>query len=186
MAPRNWLWGTTAPDHFVSLPLGAARLTRDLQLADPPGAKQVAALQELVAAEVAQSLAVFRAEAIDTAVGTSKTLRSLARVGAAPSNEGPRARRVLTREDAAALVEQLAGMPSVGPAKLPGVSQHRAPQLLDGAVAAATTMNMLGIEELRICPWALREGIMLTQRDATAAVRSWAEASGGGPTHGCA
>ena len=117
-------------------------------------------------AAVAERLRPFRAHPSDVAVGTSKTLRSLARVaGAAPSAEGPYVRRVLSAADAERLVDKLAGLAAKDRAKLPGVSSRRAPQLLAGAIVASTTMSLLDIDELQICPWALREGVILARQD---------------------
>ena len=53
-------------------------------------------------------------------------------------------------------------------ASLPGVSPGRAKQLLAGAVVADAAMDLLGIEELEICPWALREGVILRRLDQLA------------------
>jgi len=155
------------PEAAASLPLGARRLTRDfLTAGDPPRTKDVAKLREHVSASVAERLRPFRAHPIDVATGTSKTLRSLARIaGAAPSSEGPFVRRALRAEDADNLVDKLANLSAKDRAKLPGVSARRAPQLLAGAVVAATTMSLLDVDELQICPWALREGIFLTRQD---------------------
>ncbi len=44
----------------------------------------------------------------------------------------------------------------------------RAPQVLAGALAAEQAMKVFGIEELQICPWALREGLILRRLDALA------------------
>ena len=43
----------------------------------------------------------------------------------------------------------------------------RAPehQLLAGAIVADATMDLLGLDHLQICPWALREGIILRHLD---------------------
>ena len=154
------------PEHVASLPLGARRLTRERLRSDPPSAKQVAALRDHVSAAVAARLRPFRAGEVDHAVGTSKTLRSLARIaGAAPLSDGPYVRRVLCVEDTANLVDKLAGLSARERAKLPGVSARRAPQLLAGAIVAATTMALLDVDELLICPWALREGVFLTRQD---------------------
>jgi exopolyphosphatase/guanosine-5'-triphosphate,3'-diphosphate pyrophosphatase len=49
--------------------------------------------------------------------------------------------------------------------KLPGVSAERAPQMLAGAIVADAAMDLLGIEQLDICPWALREGVILRRLD---------------------
>ena len=48
---------------------------------------------------------------------------------------------------------------------LPGVSPSRAGQLLAGALVAEAAMEVLGIEELDVCPWALREGVILRRLD---------------------
>ena len=50
-------------------------------------------------------------------------------------------------------------------ASLPGVNQGRAHQILAGALVAEGAMDLLGIESLEICPWALREGIILNHLD---------------------
>lgn len=154
------------PEHVASLPLGAARLTRDFLSDDPPSESEVTALRSHVTAAVAERLRPFRAHPSDLAVGTSKTLRSLARVaGAAPSAEGLYVKRLLRAGDAEQLVDKLAGLTAKERAKLPGVSARRATQLLAGAIVASTTLNLLGVEELHICPWALREGVILARQD---------------------
>src|SRR3954466_12028132 len=155
-----------APEQVFSPPRGAGRLPRDFLPGDPPKASDVAALRAHVTQAVAERLRPFRATDHDLAVGTSKSLRSLARIaGAAPSSEGPHADRVLSASDAEGLVDKLADLSAKDRTKLPGVSARRAGQLLAAAIVASTTMNLLGIEQLRICPWALREGVILTRQD---------------------
>ena len=46
-------------------------------------------------------------------------------------------------------------------AALPGVSVTRAHQLLSGALVAEAAMDLLRVDHLDICPWALREGVIL-------------------------
>jgi exopolyphosphatase / guanosine-5'-triphosphate,3'-diphosphate pyrophosphatase len=150
------------PDVAVSLPLGAGRLTRELS-GDPPDQAQLKALRRRVRSEIATvQPALARAGEPQLAVGTSKTIRSLARVcGAAPRGEGPYVPRTLGRADLAELVPRLARMTATERASLPGVSAARAPQLLAGAVVVEAALDLLGIETLSICPWALREGLIL-------------------------
>jgi exopolyphosphatase/guanosine-5'-triphosphate,3'-diphosphate pyrophosphatase len=50
-------------------------------------------------------------------------------------------------------------------ADLPGISPGRAPQLLAGAIVAELVMDAVGAEALEICPWALREGVILRRLD---------------------
>ena len=49
--------------------------------------------------------------------------------------------------------------------QLSGVSTARAPQILAGAIVAEAAMDLLGVERLEICPWALREGVILRRLD---------------------
>lgn len=158
------------PDVAVSLPLGAGRLTRDLLAGDPPSAADVKAARRYVRAQIARVVRdVARAGTPDLVVGSSKTFRSLARIcGAAPSGDGPYEPRSLSR---AALKEQLgriAQMSSTQRASLPGVSVKRARQLLAGALVADAAMDLLGVTELAISPWALREGVILRRLDVLA------------------
>ena len=97
----------------------------------------------------------------------SQDAAALARLGgAAPSSDGPQVRRVLRRDALVAQVPSLAAMTAAGRAELPGVSADRAGQLLAGALVAHAAMDLLGVPELVICPWALREGIILRRLDA--------------------
>lgn len=150
------------PDAAVSLPLGAGRLARELD-GDPPGPAALRDLRRRVRSEIATAQPVLaRAGEPQLAVGTSKTIRSLARAcGAAPRGEGPYVPRTLARADLAELVPRLATMTAEERSGLPGVSATRAPQLLAGAVVVEAALDLLGVDSLSICPWALREGLIL-------------------------
>jgi exopolyphosphatase/guanosine-5'-triphosphate,3'-diphosphate pyrophosphatase len=155
------------PDHAVSLPLGAGRLTRDRLPGDPPSAEDVRAVRRYVRAEIATSAGMLlRDGPPNHAVATSKTFRQLARIaGAAPSNEGSYVRRLLKHADVTALAERLPKLALAERRDLPGVSQGRAHQLAAGAILADAAMDLLSLPELEICPWALREGVILRQLD---------------------
>jgi len=155
------------PDVALSLPLGAGRLTRSGLEGDPPRPAQVRTVRKQVRADIARVLRdINKAGEPDRFVGTSKTLRSLARIaGAARSAEGPYAVRVLERKRVTALVAKLAEMTAAERSQLPAVSAGRAPQLLAGAIVADAAMDLLGVERLDICPWALREGLILRRLD---------------------
>ena len=110
---------------------------------------------------------VTKAGTPDVVVGTSKTVRSLARIcGAAPSTEGLYVPRTLRRDDLAEWVPKLARMHAAERAGLPGVSSPRSAQLVAGALVAEAAMDLLGVTELLVCPWALREGIILRRLDS--------------------
>jgi exopolyphosphatase / guanosine-5'-triphosphate,3'-diphosphate pyrophosphatase len=154
----------------VSLPLGVSRLTRDWLTEDPPPPEEVRTLRKHIRAEIAAAARTIRAEGEpDHAVATSKTFKQLARVaGAAPSSEGPFVRRMLKHTDASALADRLTTTSAEERAKLPGVSQGRAPLLAAGALVADAAMDLLSLPVLEICPWALREGVILRQLDTLA------------------
>jgi exopolyphosphatase/guanosine-5'-triphosphate,3'-diphosphate pyrophosphatase len=159
------------PDVAVSLPLGAGRLTRDRLAGDPPSKDDVKAARKYIRAEVARVVRdVSRAGPPDLAVGSSKTFRSLARIcGAAPSADGPYESRVLRHEDLVEQLGKLQRMTADQRTTLPGVSVKRASQLLAGALVADAAMDLLGVGELTISPWALREGVILRRLDVLSA-----------------
>jgi exopolyphosphatase / guanosine-5'-triphosphate,3'-diphosphate pyrophosphatase len=158
------------PDVAVSLPLGAGRLTRDWLTGDPPSADEVRNLRRHVRTEIARTVGeVLRNGAPDHAVATSKTFRQLARIaGAAPSGEGAYVRRTLRHSELTPWVNRLATMTAAQRAGLPGVSATRAPQLPAGAIVADAAMDLFELEVLQLCPWALREGVILRRLDTMA------------------
>ncbi|MFG3598736.1 Ppx/GppA phosphatase family protein [Micromonospora chersina] len=162
------------PDVAVSLPLGAGRLSRERLKVDPsgavpPSAETVEELREYVDAQLDPVLEQLTAVGWERPVATSKTFRMLARLaGAAPSGAGLWARRSLTRTG---LRQVLGFIRHIPPAQLPeleGVSAQRAHQLLAGAVVAEAVLRRLDVDCLDICPWALREGVILRRLDQLA------------------
>ncbi len=158
------------PDVALSLPLGAGRLTREWLTEDPPGRRRVAMLRDWLDTELAPAAAaVLDAGPPDLAVASSKTFRSLARLtGAAPSAAGPRVRRTLTATGLRQLISFISRMTTADRAELEGVSAERAPQIVAGALVAEASMRALSIETVEICPWALREGLILRRLDSEA------------------
>jgi exopolyphosphatase/guanosine-5'-triphosphate,3'-diphosphate pyrophosphatase len=159
-----------APDVALSLPLGAGRLTREWLPDDPPGRRRVAMLRDWLDTELTQAgKTVLKAGAPDLAVGSSKTFRSLARLtGAAPSAAGPRAKRTLTANGLRQLIAFISRMTTADRAELEGVSAERAPQIVAGALVAEASMRAMSLESVDICPWALREGVILRRLDSEA------------------
>jgi len=155
------------PAVAISLPLGASRLTRDWLAGDPPSPAEVRELRKHVRAKIAATAGtVLRDGGPNHAVATSKTFRQLARIGgAAPSSDGPYIRRILRHPDVTALAERLARTTVAQRAELPGVSLGRAPQLAAGAIVADAAMDLFSLPEVEICPWALREGVILRRLD---------------------
>ncbi len=156
------------PESAMSLPLGAGRLTREfLADGDPPAPRAVRRLRRHVREQFAEVAARTSWEAPRTSVAASKTFQQLARLaGAPPLRLGPFVRRELRASALRPWIQRLATMPSPKRSHLPGVSPHRARQILAGAIVAYEVMRRLGVESLIICPWGLREGILLRELEA--------------------
>jgi exopolyphosphatase/guanosine-5'-triphosphate,3'-diphosphate pyrophosphatase len=147
----------------LSLPIGAARMTREFLNGDPYTTKSVKALAQYSKESIEQSVAGELAEhRADRIVGTSKTFRTLARLTDHWYKDGG---KFLEREALAAAIEKLKDLSLSQRAALPGVSQSRAKQIVAGAIVAESVMKHLSIERVEICPWALREGIVLKWLD---------------------
>jgi exopolyphosphatase/guanosine-5'-triphosphate,3'-diphosphate pyrophosphatase len=147
----------------ISLPLGASRLTREYLDSDPHTSKEIKALETFVYDAIKQSLPEDISKHIaDHFVATSKTFRTLARLGEHWFEDNPKYLKInsLTK-----MIPKLQDMSNKQRAELPGVSQSRARQIVAGAIVARNVMERLHINELEICPWALREGIVLRWLD---------------------
>jgi exopolyphosphatase/guanosine-5'-triphosphate,3'-diphosphate pyrophosphatase len=156
-----------APDVAWSLPLGAARLAVTHFRSASPADDSLKELRRQIRSEIARDAGqLIRVGAPDKAVATSKTFRSLARIcGAAPSAEGLLVHRVLEVEELRRWIPKLIAMPDDELAGLPGVSASRAHQVVPGALVAEACMDIFDLGELEICPWALREGVILDRLD---------------------
>ena len=156
-----------SPDVAWSLPLGAARLARQHFAAGVPDEDLVRTLRKQIRAEIARDAGrLLRAGTPDVAAATSKTFRSLARIcGAAPSAEGLLVARSLPLSTLSEWIPKLVAMTPGELADLPGVSQSRSHQVVPGALVAEAVMDIFELTELEICPWALREGVILERLD---------------------
>ncbi|MGY5884044.1 Ppx/GppA phosphatase family protein [Modestobacter lacusdianchii] len=159
------------PDVALSVPLGAGRMTRRfLPRAETGGRPDLAALADLdrYAAELLAPVGkeLRGAGDPDLVAATSKTFRTLARLaGAAPSAAGLRAPRELTDTGLSQVLGFVSRIESSALAELQGVSAQRAHQVPAGAVVAQAAMRAVDVPCVRICPWALREGVILRRLD---------------------
>lgn len=154
------------PDVAWSLPLGAARLARQ-HLQERPDEESLRLLRKQIRADIARGAGrLLRLGAPDHPAATSKTFRSLARIcGAAPSGEGPLVPRSLPAATLTERIPELAAMTLDQLSALPGVSPSRAHQIVPGALVAEAVMDIFELPALEICPWALREGVILERLD---------------------
>ena len=154
------------PDVAWSLPLGAARLARFF--AQDPDESAIRQLRKEIRTEIARDAGhLLRAGTPHRAAATSKTFRSLGRIcGAAPSSDGRLVPRSLPLNTLREWIPKLVAMSPEELAGLPGVSANRTHQIVPGALVAEACMDIFDLSELEICPWALREGVILERLDS--------------------
>jgi exopolyphosphatase/guanosine-5'-triphosphate,3'-diphosphate pyrophosphatase len=151
------------PEFATSLPLGAARLTKNFLKGDPYTDKSLRTLRDHIENKLEQVLpSLVKHQDTDRAIATSKTLRTIARLsGDWFDGNG----KNITIDAIRKISTKLSEMKESERAKLPGVSENRASQIVAGALVAESVMRNLDIKELEICPWALREGLVLKWLD---------------------
>jgi exopolyphosphatase/guanosine-5'-triphosphate,3'-diphosphate pyrophosphatase len=152
-----------SPEVATSLPLGASRLTQRFLTGDPYDEKGIRDLRDHIESQLEAILyTLVKHQDTDRAIATSKTLRTLARLsgdwfeGNGKSIKFDSIRKIATR---------LTEMTHDERSRLPGVSMNRARQIVAGAYVTESVMRNLDLRELEICPWALREGIVLKYMD---------------------
>jgi len=150
------------PQYSNSVMLGASRMTRQFLTGDPFSEKSLKKLER----HIEETLSTLKSEVGDTsqctAIGTSKTFRTLRRI---QENYLPELGKDLRQDGLKKITQKLQTMTHSQRAGLPGVSTSRARQIVAGAMVAQKAMESLGIERLAQCPWALREGIVLQRLD---------------------
>lgn len=151
------------PDFAESVPLGAGRMTLEYLPEDPPGDRAIRTLRQHAAETLAPITAgVKGAPKPQHVVGSSKTIRSLARLAGFPRAGWSGApRMVLPRQSLGEWIPRLARIPADVRKELPGITPERTVQITAGAVVLHETMKAFGVQELEVSPWALREGVML-------------------------
>ena len=156
------------PDVQVSLPLGAGRSTIQYLAEDPPSREAVSALRSHARTEftrVRDELFAGRPRP-KRVVGTSKTIRSLARLVGGPADPVTGDLAPLHYTGLREWEPSLRDMPGSVREYLPGITPERGYQIMAGAVVLRTAMKVFDVSTLTISPWALREGIVLRYIDA--------------------
>lgn len=158
------------PAAAASVPLGAGRMTVQFLPDDPPGEDAVERLRahaERTLAPLAERFAALPRP--DHIVGSSKAIRSLARLAGSPmSGWSGSERMLLPRAALGSWIPRLARIPAAARQELPGITADRTFQIVAGAVVLHAAMRALDVDELEVCPWALREGVLLRYLESLA------------------
>jgi exopolyphosphatase / guanosine-5'-triphosphate,3'-diphosphate pyrophosphatase len=156
-------------DHHIdwteSLPLGGARLTADHLVSDPPTRVELDALHRRVAAELEVVERRLRAARPDMVVAAGGSVRALARLLAARRWEHPPLTVHLMsvgRRELLALHRELVGMTQAERLRMGPATRQRKQDVLPAASAVlALATEQLGVRELVVSDWGLREGVII-------------------------
>jgi exopolyphosphatase/guanosine-5'-triphosphate,3'-diphosphate pyrophosphatase len=151
----------------LSIPLGAGRSTLNFLHHDPPLDDEVRNLRAHASELLAEAVGAFKGlPAPHHVVGSSKTIRSLARLaGSTQDGVGSADRMMLRRSHLEDWVPRLAKIPADARPALPGITVDRTFQIVAGGIVLAEAMAAFGVRELEVSPWAMREGIILRYLD---------------------
>ena len=155
------------PTVALSVPAGAGRITTEFLPEGVATAEELVKVRKQVRKVIEPMVEAFpSSKHPNHAVGTSKTFRSLARLaGAVLRQPGREDTKIMTLDQLEDWIPRLAAISPQQRVALPGITQERTMQIVGGAVVAAEIMKALNVEEIEICPWALREGAILRWLD---------------------
>jgi exopolyphosphatase / guanosine-5'-triphosphate,3'-diphosphate pyrophosphatase len=159
----------SAPASLFSVKLGAIGLTEQFIASDPPKPKELKALKEEIQAALERTARELRGARWHQATGTSGTILA---IGAALrlsalSEEDRQAEGARPAGDEIDLTKlarfnsRTAEMSSAERRGLPGISTQRSEIIITGGQILEGVMRALGINSLRTCSWALREGVLI-------------------------
>lgn len=157
------------PAELYSVKLGAVGLSELLIANDPPKQREIRALREEIGAALERPARELKGMRWQQATGTSGTiiaigealrLRALRKSGRTETGAQMAGAEIdldrLTRFN-----ERLSGMSVAERRDVPGISAQRAEILIAGGQILEGAMRALGIDILRSCDYALREGVII-------------------------
>ena len=164
---------------LFSLKLGAVGLTERYLHSDPPRQKELASLKAEVHAAFDRPRRELHGAQWQQASGTSGTILS---IGAtlrklSSSDEDKKSQAVQPTEtdiplsQLAALNAKLASLDAAGRRTLAGLTSQRSEIIIAGSHILEEAMRALGINVIRTCEWALREGVIIDS------LREWEDES---------
>ena len=143
-----------------SFKLGAIRLTEKFAKSDPLARRDERRLVRFIRRETSAFLRQLVRRKFDRVIGTSGTILALGAAAAGSRPSDIRNLRVSARS-LHRLRETLVGQTLEERLAVPGLDPRRADLAVAGAVLLDTLIESLGAEEITLCDFALREGLVL-------------------------
>jgi exopolyphosphatase / guanosine-5'-triphosphate,3'-diphosphate pyrophosphatase len=157
------------PAELYSVKLGAVGLTEQLIANDPPKQKEIGALREEIRAALEQPARELQGMRWQKATGTSGTiiaigealrLRTLRQPGMEDTGAQPAGAEIAL--DRLARFNERTGKMNIAERRtIPGISAQRAEIIIAGGQILEGAMRAFGIDSLRSCDYALREGVII-------------------------
>jgi exopolyphosphatase/guanosine-5'-triphosphate,3'-diphosphate pyrophosphatase len=156
------------PAALVSLKLGAVRMTEQMGGSDPISDKQLRRLRSELRTIVGARAPEIKEVGFEICFGTSGTINALGLIAmqrhirdAARDRSPRRSEGTITFEEVSAINRELSELKIDQRAQIAGLSRARAEIIVAGGQILEAVMETLGVEELTVCDWALREGVII-------------------------
>ncbi len=139
-----------------SLQMGCIATTRRFFPEGKLSRKRWEAGQLELALQFQQFTAAFQDLGWQETIGSSGTAKAIAEMQADPDQPAG----LITRAGLDALAERLLAFRQIDDIRLPGVSADRRPVIAGGLLVMDTCFRQLGLERMRVCETAMREGVL--------------------------
>lgn len=155
----------------TSLPLGVSRLSAAVPT-DPPKRREIRALRDRVDAALDPVIDRVAGLGPRASIAVGGTVRALARVVAA--TEGRWLPATVNHLDVPLaalhrLRDRLVSIDTITRGRIPGMKSRRADHLHVAAVVLTRTLERLGLDEVTVSDWGLREGLLLDRHAVSSA-----------------
>jgi exopolyphosphatase/guanosine-5'-triphosphate,3'-diphosphate pyrophosphatase len=156
--------GGQGMEYGVSEKLGVLRMAEGFVKTDPLSSREEARLVKHVEKTLAPHRSRLRNSVFECAIGTSGTILAVGALALQRAGEPvpePLHHVTVSAEQVHAARKWLVSTDLKARLKAPGLDEARADIIVPGAVLLDTILQELGVRELTLCEWALREGILL-------------------------
>jgi exopolyphosphatase / guanosine-5'-triphosphate,3'-diphosphate pyrophosphatase len=158
-----------APLSLFSIKLGAIACTERFLASDPPKLKELTSLRQEIRAAFERPARELRSRKWSQATGTSGTVLAIGNVlqleeqnqAEAQTQGAQPAGTDITLARLAHINASLAGLNAAERRRVPGISAQRAEIIIAGGQILEGAMRALGLNPVRTCDWALREGVIV-------------------------
>ncbi len=146
--------------HSMSFPLGTARLQQLFLKKSPPEAEDLREMRRFVRNTILQETLAARWPQVDRVLGSSGTVRALAKILKQGNQDD-----VIDREELGSLNRHMAGMTTTELLGVPGMEAKRVDMILAGAVLFEEALSVLGAKRALATEFSLRDGILAEEQN---------------------